>query len=357
LNKIKKSVSVGSVQLNALVLESDRRLVYKEVPDPVIQSDEVLVRVKACGICGSDVHGLDGRSGRRRPPLIMGHEASGVIEARGPRVKRWKIGERVTFDSTIYPQDDWYTANGFYNLSDGRQVLGVSCEEYRRDGAFADYVAVPQHILHKIPKDVSFEQAAMAEPAAVALHAVNLTPLENTDTVLVIGCGLIGFFLIQILRSCGCRVIIAADPDHERLTLAVRSGADIGLNPARQNVEDEVKAVTDGRGADVAFDAAGVASSFQTAVFAVRRGAAVTLVGNLVSAVELPLQSVVTRQLRIQGSCAIRGEFPEVLEMIRRKQISTGPVLSVTAPLREGPQWFGRLARREPGLMKVLLRP
>jgi threonine dehydrogenase-like Zn-dependent dehydrogenase len=331
--------------LKALVLESDYRLVYKEVPDPVIQSDEVLVRVKVCGICGSDIHGLDGSTGRRRPPLIMGHEASGVIEARGTRVKRWKKAERVTFDSTIYPLDDWYTDRGFYNLSNRRQVLGVSCEEYRRDGAFADYVAVPQHILHKIPEGVSFEQAALTEPAAVALHAVNLTPLENTDTVLVIG------------WSRGCRVIIATDPDRERLALATVWGADIGLDPTRQNVEGEVKTVTEGRGADVAFDAAGVSSSFQTALSAVRRGAAVTLVGNLVSAVELPLQSVVTRQLRIQGSCAICGEFPSVLEMISRKQLSTDPVLSAIAPLIEGPQWFERLVRREPGLMKVLLRP
>jgi threonine dehydrogenase-like Zn-dependent dehydrogenase len=354
---MKISVSVRSTLLKALVLESDYRLVYKEVPDPVIRSDEVLVRVKVCGICGSDVHGLDGSTGRRRPPLIMGHEASGVIEARGTRVKRWKRGERVTFDSTIYPLDDWYTVRGFYNLSDRRQVLGVSCGEYRRDGAFAEYVAVPQHILHKIPQGVSFEQAALTEPAAVALHAVNLTPLENTESVLVIGCGIIGILLIQILRSRGCRVLIATDPDRERLALATGSGADIGLDPTRENVENEVKTITEGRGADVAFDAAGVSSSFQTALSAVRRGAAVTLVGNLVSAVELPLQSVVTRQLRIQGSCAICGEFPSVLEMIRRKQLSTDPVLSAIAPLIEGPEWFERLVRREPGMMKVLLRP
>src|SRR5512133_91587 len=128
--------------MKALVLEEYNKLIFKDVPDPVIGSDDVLVRVKACGICGSDVHGLDGSTGRRIPPMIMGHEASGVIVETGDDVIDWKPGDRVTFDSTIYPLDDWYTREGFYNLSDNREVLGVSPGNYRRDGAFAEYVAI-----------------------------------------------------------------------------------------------------------------------------------------------------------------------------------------------------------------------
>lgn len=120
--------------MKALVLEEYNKLVYKDVPDPEPGPDEVLVRVKACGICGSDVHGLDGSTGRRIPPIVMGHEASGIIESTGRDVTGWKAGDRVTFDSTVYPLNDWYTLEGRYNLSDNRQVLGVSPENTDETG-------------------------------------------------------------------------------------------------------------------------------------------------------------------------------------------------------------------------------
>ncbi len=141
--------------MKALVLEQYNHLVYQEVEEPKIGPAEVLVRVKACGICGSDVHGLDGSTGRRQPPLIMGHEASGEIVAVGTAVGAWKPGDRVTFDSTVYRLNDWYTLEGKYNLSDHREVMGVSADEFRRHGAFAEYVAVPEHILYRIPDGVS----------------------------------------------------------------------------------------------------------------------------------------------------------------------------------------------------------
>ncbi|MCL1838917.1 MAG: alcohol dehydrogenase catalytic domain-containing protein, partial [Propionibacteriaceae bacterium] len=135
--------------MKALVLEEYNKLVYRDVEEPQPTADEVLIRVKACGICGSDVHGMDGSTGRRQPPVIMGHEASGVIVKTGEGVTRWKEGDRVTFDSTVYPLNDWYTLKGRYNLSEGREVVGVSPKEYKRHGAFAEYLTVPQHILYK----------------------------------------------------------------------------------------------------------------------------------------------------------------------------------------------------------------
>jgi threonine dehydrogenase-like Zn-dependent dehydrogenase len=333
------------------------KLVYRDWPDPVIASDEVLIRVKAVGICGSDVHGLDGSTGRRIPPLIMGHEASGVITEIGKDVKAWKPGDRVTFDSTIYPLDDWFTRKGMYNLSDNRQVLGVSPKEYRRHGAFAEYVNVPQHILYRIPDDVTFTQAAMVEPVAVAAHAVELSSPGWNDSVAVIGSGMIGLFIIQILRSKGCGKIIAIDTDPMKGELALKLGADYALDPSKDNIKGEISSLTSGRGADQVFEAVGIEATVETAIDSVRKGGAVTLVGNLSPAVKLPLQSVVTRQIRIQGSCAICGEYPAVLDMIARKQIRVDPLLSAEAPLGEGAEWFKRLYNKEPGLVKVVLIP
>ena len=342
--------------MKALVLEGYNALVYKDVPEPKYEPDEVLIQVKACGICGSDVHGLDGSSGRRIPPIIMGHEASGEILEIGSEVENWCVGDRVTFDSTIYKLDDWYTRKGLYNLSEGRIVLGVSPGEYRRHGAFAEYVAIPHHVLYKIPDKVSFTQAAMVEPVAVALHAVGLTPISVNDSAVVVGAGMIGSFVVQALRAVGCGRIIVVDLELERLELARKLGADLGVE-AGDDVPEKIKDLTHGRGADVAFEVVGIDTTVQTAIDSVRRGGTVTLVGNLAPNVNLPLQKVVTQQLRLQGSCAVCGEYPAALEMIERGEINVDAILSAEVPLIEGAEWFQRLYDKEKGLVKVVLNP
>jgi L-iditol 2-dehydrogenase len=343
--------------MKALLLESASNFVYTDVPDPVVADDEVVIRVAAVGICGSDVHGMDGSTGRRIPPLVMGHEAAGTIASVGKGVSSWSIGDRVTFDSTIYRQDDWYTEHGMYNLSEGRMVLGVSTPEFRRNGAFAEYVAVPQHILHKIPDEVSFTQAATVEPVAVAAHAVGLTPLKPDDTAVVVGCGMIGLFIIQVLRARGCSHIVAIDLEETKLKLARELGADAAIPPEKSRIDEVMAEFTEGRGADVVLEAVGIQPTVNTAIASVRRGGTVCLVGNLSPTVDIPLQTVVTGQIRLQGSCAICGEYPTVLAMMARKDINVEPILSAEAPLSEGAEWFQRLSSREPGLLKVILKP
>src|SRR5208283_2297898 len=132
--------------MKALTLREYKKFSYEDVAVPEVGPDDVLVAVRACGICGSDVHGMDGSTGRRRPPIIMGHEAAGVIAKAGPGVAGWKAGDRVTFDSTIYCGRCEFCRRGQINLCNQRRVLGVSCEEYSQNGAFAEYVAVPQHV-------------------------------------------------------------------------------------------------------------------------------------------------------------------------------------------------------------------
>jgi len=343
--------------MKALVLEEYNKLVYREWPDPVIAPDEVLVQVKAVGICGSDVHGFDGSTGRRIPPLIMGHEAAGVITESGRDVKIWKKGDRVTFDSTIYPLDDWFTLKGMYNLSDNRMVLGVSPKEYRRHGAFAEFVNIPQHILYHIPDNVTFTQAAMVEPVAVAAHAVELSSPGWNDNVAVIGSGMIGLFIIQVLRSKGCGKIFAVDTDRLKLKMATQLGADYTFDPSKEDVIYEIYSLTSGRGADKVFEAVGIDTTVTKAVASVRKGGSVTLTGNLSPSVNLPLQSVVTRQIKLQGSCAICGEYPAVLDMISRREVNVEAMLSAEAHLYEGAEWFTKLYNKETRLIKVVLIP
>lgn len=343
--------------MQALLLKNYMELELTEMPVPEPGPDEVLVRVAACGICGSDVHGLDGSSGRRIPPVVMGHEAAGVVAATGSQVRGLREGDRITFDSTVWCGTCFYCRRGEVNLCDNRQVLGVSCGDYRRHGAFAEYVVVPERIVAPLPDSLSFEEAAMIEPASVAVHAVNLTPVRLGDTAVVVGTGMIGLLVVQALRLAGCGRIVAVDVDAARLELARRFGADELVNAREADPVAAVADLTSGRGADVAVEAVGATEPVATAIASLRKGGALTLVGNVTPKIELALQAVVTRQLRLTGSCASCGEYPAVIELVARGAIRVRELISATAPLAEGPVWFDRLYRREPNLMKVILKP
>lgn len=324
-------------------------------PDPA--DDEVLIRVRACGICGSDVHGYDGSSGRRIPPLIMGHEAAGTIERVGRRAEGFSPGDRVTFDSTVYCGACEYCRRGDVNLCDHRRVLGVACADYRRDGAFAEYVAIPSRIVYRLPAAIPFEHAAVIEALAVAVHAVARRVPENGETVVVFGCGMIGLLVIQVLRARGCRRVIAVDVDGDRLALAERLGGASTIDARNPDVAGEVRARTGGRGADLALEAVGVTATVQAAVRGVRKGGTVILIGNVSPMVDLPLQDVVTRQLSLLGSCASSGEYPAAIDLLAHGAIEVAPLISATAPLEEGAEWFARLHGGQAKLMKVILIP
>lgn len=343
--------------MKALVLKAYKEFAIEDVPVPEFGPDEVLIAVKACGICGSDVHGMDGSTGRRRPPIIMGHEAAGVIAKTGSAVTNWKPGDRVTFDSTIYCGECDFCHVGRINLCSNRRVLGVSCDEYRQHGAFAEFVAVPARILHRLPDALPFEHAALVEPLSVALHAVRRAPVSPGDAAVVIGCGIIGLMLVQTLRVAGCEQVIAVDVAPERLAVAAQIGATATINSANADALAEILWLTNKRGADAAFEAVGVTATADLALRCVRKGGAVALVGNVAPKIEFPLQVAVTRELSVFGSCASSGEYPDCLKLLASREVRAEPLLSAVVPLAEGAAWFDRLYRKEPGLLKVILKP
>ena len=343
--------------MKALVLEDYKNLKIKDFPVPELAANEVLIRVKSCGICGSDVHGFDGSSGRRIPPIIMGHEASGVVESTGAAVTRFQPGERVTFDSMISCGHCRFCRHGDPNLCDERRVLGVSCEDYRRHGAFAEFVSAPEHIIYKIPDNLPFDEAALVEPVSVAVHAVNRTPVELGDTAVVIGAGMIGLLTIQALRTAGCGRIIAVDLEDGRLSLARKLGADDTLNSGQRDIPAAVTEITNGLGADITVEAVGADATVRMAVDSVRKGGTVTLIGNITPDVNFPLQSVVTREVSVLGSCASSNDYPACLELMGRGNIRVAPIISAAVPLDRGVEMFDRLYAKEPNLTKVILNP
>jgi L-iditol 2-dehydrogenase len=287
----------------------------------------------------------------------MGHEAAGVVADNGANVTAVSVGERVTFDSTIYCGVCHYCRSGRTNLCDDRRVLGVSCREYRQDGAFAEYVAVPRRVIERLPDRVTFEQATMVEPLSVALHAVRQTAVSPEHTAVVVGAGMIGLLAVQALRAAGCGPVIAVDVEQERLELACRLGAAEGLQAGAVDISERVRRATGGLGADLAVEAVGTAPAVKTAIDCVRKGGSLVLIGNVSPTVELPLQAVVTGEVSLVGSCASAGEYPECLDMIARGAVNVDALISAVAPLAEGAAWFARLYSREPGLLKVILMP
>jgi len=342
--------------MKALLLSQYRHLEIADFPTPTPAPGEVLVRIAACGICGSDVHGYDGSSGRRIPPIVMGHEAAGTVAAVGAGVTKFSPGDRVTFDSTVSCGACQFCRRGEINLCDNRRVLGVSCGDYRCTGAFAEYIAVPQHIVYALPNSLSFAEAAMLEAVSVAVHAVSLSCPTPNGTALVVGAGMIGLLTLQALRAADCSAVFVTDVDASRLALARELGAS-EIIQAGDNVVSEVLRLTNGSGVDLAVEAVGLNATVRTAIDSVRKGGTVTLVGNVTPDVTLPLQKVVTRQIRLQGSCASAGEYPRAIELLSSGQVRVKPLISAIAPLEEGPRWFERLYAREANLMKVVLTP
>lgn len=343
--------------MKSLLLSEYSHLEIADMPQPAVGHGEVLVRVEACGICGSDVHGYDGSSGRRIPPIVMGHEAAGSVEAIGDGVTKYKKGDRVTFDSTVYCGECGYCQRGQFNLCDNRQVIGVSCGDYRRHGAFAEYVVVPERIMYPLPANISFDEAAMLEAVSVALHGVKVSMVMGGETALVIGAGMIGLLTLQAARAAGCSRVFISDVDETRLKLARQIGADEVLHCSGAELLKQIHRLTDGRGVDLALEAVGRNETVAGAIDCTRKGGTVTLIGNIMPEVTLPLQKVVTRQLKLQGSCASSGEYPEAIELIANGSIKVKPLITAVASLEEGPRWFERLHSREPNLMKIILTP
>lgn len=370
--------------MKALVLTAPSEFNYDlNFPEPAPAAGEVLVKVQACGICGSDIHGMDGRSGRRQMPIVMGHEAAGEIISLGEGVEGWNVGDRVTFDSTEYCGECDECKAGFVNLCPNRRVLGVSPGEYRRHGCFAERIALPTRILYRLPDELPYEKAAFAEPVAIALHAVNLadgvevgeafTHTEecghdcgcevegeappNGGTAVVVGAGLIGLLVIQALKARGWDKVIAVDLDEKRLELARQLGAAEAFNAKQEGLAMHIRQICGGDGADASFEVVGAAAPLDLAIRSVCKGGQVILIGNLQPNTPFPLQEVVTRQLTIKGSCSCAGEYPEAIRRIQDGSIQVEPLLSAVAPLAEGAGWFKRLYDNKEGLLKVVLQP
>lgn len=343
--------------MKALVHTKPMQFEFREAPRPQPTDDEALVRVKAVGICGSDVHGYTGTTGRRIPPLIMGHEASGVVEAVGRNVKNVSPGDRITFDSTIYCNQCPACRQGRVNLCQSRMVLGVATPTFHREGAMAEYLVVPWWIIHRLPDAVAFEEAALVEPAGVGMHAARITPVEVNDVVAVVGAGQIGLLAMQGVRVKGAGTTVVLDVKEDRLAFARQLGADVTINPAKGDVAEQMRKAVGRADADAVLEAVGNEAAVKLALDLTKLGGNLTLIGNVTPKIQVNLQDIVSHEVTIRGSCAIAGEYPACLNLMAQGRLHVKPFISRIMPLAEGQAAFDALHHGEPGLMKIVLQP
>ena len=342
--------------MKALLHTGPLVLDFTDVPAPEVGPDDVLVRVRAVGICGSDVHGYTGETGRRIPPLVMGHEAAGIVERVGAHVTGFAPGDRVCFDSTVYCNACEACRAGQVNRCARRQVLGVSVPAFRRHGAMAEFVAVPHWIVAHVPEGMSLTEAALLEPVAIAVHAASRAEIEAGATVAVVGAGTIGLFVLQAAKLKGAAQVLVSDLSDHRLGLARRLGADVTVNAREEDFTARVQAETDGRGADVTFEVVGLGATLRQAIAATRMGGTVVLVGNLTPTVEIPAQEVVARELTLRGTYAAT-EYRACIGLVATGTIDVRPLVSETLPLADGQAAFDRLHAGTEDLVKIVLEP
>ena len=282
--------------MRALLLVAERKLELVDQDLPVPGPGDALVRVRAVGVCGSDLHGYTGHTGRRIPPLVMGHEAAGEIAALGEDVEGWAVGDRVATQTVAGCGTCDRCLAGADNVCERRRIMGMT-----DPGAYAQYVVWPASYLVPLPEGMTYEQASLAEPLGVAVHAAALVPLEGRS-VFVAGAGPIGLLTVAEARARGAGTIVVSDLDASRLEAARRVGADHVLNAHDGDPAAAARALTGGSGVDVSFEAVGATEPVRQSIDATRNDGTVVWIGNNADRIEVGMQSIVTRGLSIRGA-------------------------------------------------------
>jgi 2-desacetyl-2-hydroxyethyl bacteriochlorophyllide A dehydrogenase len=337
--------------MRGLVYYGPERLEMAKLPDPKPAAGEALLKVKATGICGSDLHGYLGTTGRRIPPMVMGHEFSGEITELGSEGGGFHVGDRVVVQPVIFCGKCEPCRRGATNQCASRKLFGVM----DLNGSMADFISVPQSLLYRLPENIDYLSAAMIEPLAVAYSATKRVDLQGKD-VLVVGAGTIGLLILQIVVASGPRMVAVSDVNDFRLGLAKKLGAAHTINPSKDDFAKTIGDLTEKKGFDLAFEAVGITATVRQAMSSLRAEGACVLVGNSEKDISLNMQEVVTKALRILGTYTYtHAEFGEALGLLVRGKVDMVPLISKVAPLEQGPEMF-RLQTKEPGsLVKIIL--
>jgi 2-desacetyl-2-hydroxyethyl bacteriochlorophyllide A dehydrogenase len=338
--------------VKALRYLGPHKLLLQEQPEPAIKENEVLIKIMASGICGSDIHGYLGLTGRRIAPVTMGHEFSGQIVKLGSKVKSFDLGARVIVQPLNFCGECIYCQQGNTNMCVNGKLFGVMAV----DGAMAEYLAVPEKLLFKLPEKCSYEIGAMAEPFAVAYGAVKKAGDLKNKNVLIVGAGTIGLCILQIVKNP--KLIVVSDLSDDRLKVATELGASKTINPTNQDYLELVKIFTDENMIDVSFEAVGIAAAANQAIRVLRKMGTSIWVGNSAREIETNMQDIVTSALKICGTYIYtHKEFGEVVEIMGTGNLRVDNLISKVIPLEEAPETFAAMHRQPDYFIKVIIDP
>lgn len=304
----------------ALLLEPGKIQVFP-CDTPAIQEDEVLVKMEYCGVCGSDVHYFRfGRIGRREVtfPYVLGHECAGEVLEIGAKVTNVAVGDKVVMEPGLGCGHCEYCMTGRYNLCEEMKFMATP----PYNGAFKQYMAYPARGCFKLPEGVSTLEGAMIEPLAVGMHAARRGEVDNSKVVLITGMGCIGLMTLLSCKAMNAQKIIVTDVFQNRLDKALELGADYAINVADEDMIEKLRALTDGKGADIVFETAGRAQTAAQNVFAVRRGGVIVQVGTISDPVPYQFNELGKIEADIRSVFRYRNIFPLAIKLIEKGDIN-----------------------------------
>ncbi len=336
--------------MKAAVFLGAGNIEVQDLPEPVPEPGEVVIRVGYCGICGSDLEAY--ATGMYETGLIIGHEFAGTIVQVGPGVSGWQVGDRVVVGDAVPCGECLSCREGRLDACESLTMIGVT-----HDGGMAECVKFVASGLHRLPAEVTLRQGALAEPLSVALHGVRQSRLKPGDTALVMGAGPIGLLTLQCALLAGARRVVVTEVDPTRAALAGRLGAAAVLDPRRDNVGVALSRLTGGRGPDLVYICTGAPGPYRDAVSLVRKGGQLFVLGLCVEPVEADFMSVAMGELSIEGSFAGRAEMAAAVEFIAQRRVDVEALISHEISLDDVvEQGFRHLAVPGSGAVKILVR-
>jgi L-iditol 2-dehydrogenase len=333
-------------------LTGPERMKLEEVKIPEIKEDEVLIQVKVCGICGSDIHSYKGKHPFVHPPIVLGHEFSGVISKLGSKVKSLKEKDKVTVEPNIVCGKCYNCREGRYNICTNLKVIG--CVGY--NGALVEYIAVPEEKVIKLPEKFSFEEAALVEPAAVAIHAVRKSGQRLGNRVLILGAGTIGLLVMQAAKLQGAGEVVISELLEYRLKRAEDLGADRVVNSSSGDLIKLMERSYGKEGIDLIYDCVGIEETIFQSIQIARKGTKIIIVGVPEGNIKVDLAWVQDRELELVGSLMYtRGDFTTALNLIQREKLQVKPLITHKFKLKDVEKAFKILLKGEEEVLKVLI--
>lgn len=345
----------GNEMKAAVIRNNPRRIEIEKMNIPVCRKNEALIKVKACGLCGSDVHGfLDEDSKGRVDGLVMGHEPSGIVAACGEHAGRFQVGDRVVIDPQFSCGECYACRHSWFNICEEGGIIGSGLRGFRQ-GAMAEYVAVPEKNLHRLPDCLSFEEGALIEPVANAIHAVNRADIKLGDNVAIMGAGTIGLCMLQAAKAAGADTVAMIDVSDSHLKLAKELGADILINSLNCDPIEQVRKHFDGIGADVTMEAVGIGETYRQAALMTRKRGTLALFGAAKETALMHLYPFLHRELNLVGCTGFDVEVDIGLNMLKTGKIKVKPLITHRFQLEDTALAIRTAVDERDSLLKALI--